>query len=175
MEALMKMTNLAGAFVLAACSAGALAQCTKPAINPIWDASKGEFRCIDSAADKALGQDENVAPTGTKDFCSSVRENLLKVCPQSDDGKACRSKAKSIFNACYKDTKDNSPDSSRSMNSANHSSKTDASACMATFRQQQQACQSRKIPPRSPGQPSAPDTCLQDAISAQNKCLANSR
>jgi hypothetical protein len=170
----MKMPILAVAFVLAACSAGASAQCTKPGINAIWDASKGEFRCIDPAANKGLGQDENVSPTGNKDFCSTVRENLLKVCPQSDEGKACKSKAKSIFNACYKDAKDKDPDSPRSANPANPST-TDASTCMATFRQQQQMCQSRKIPPRSPGQPSAPDTCLQDAISAQNKCLANSR
>lgn len=171
----MKIPNLAMVFVLAACSSGVLAQCTKPGINPIWDANKGEFRCIDPAADKGIGQDENVSPTGTKDFCSTVRESLLKVCPQSDDGKACRSKAKSIFNECYKDSKDKAPDSSKSANPANPSTKTDASACMATFRQQQQACQSRKIPPRSPGQPSAPDTCMQDAIAAQNKCLANSR
>jgi hypothetical protein len=175
MEGFMKISNQVVTIMLAACSVGALAQCTKPEINPSWDASKGEFRCIDPAAEKGFGQDENVSPTGTKDFCSTVRENLLKVCPQSDEGKACRSKAKSIFNACYKDTKDKGPDSPRSANTANPSSKTDASACMATFRQQQQACQSRKISPASPGQPSAPDTCLQDAIAAQNKCLANSR
>jgi hypothetical protein len=46
---------------------------------------------------------------------------------------------------------------------------------MQTFSQQQQACQARKLPPAGPGQPYIPDTCLQDAIKAQNTCLANSR
>jgi hypothetical protein len=46
---------------------------------------------------------------------------------------------------------------------------------MQTFNQQQQACQARKLPPPAPGQPYIPDTCLQDAIKAQDKCLANGR
>jgi hypothetical protein len=49
--------------------------------------------------------DETVSPKGDKEFCSNARENLLKACPASNEGKSCKSKAKSIFNSCYKDAK----------------------------------------------------------------------
>jgi hypothetical protein len=45
----MKISNQAVTFVSVAYSIGASAQCTKPEINPIWDASKDEFRCTNPA------------------------------------------------------------------------------------------------------------------------------
>jgi hypothetical protein len=80
-----------------------------------------------------------------------------------------------LFNACYKDSKAQSESQTGSAGTTNQAAKTDPAVCMQTFAQQQQACQSRKLPPPAPGQPSAPDTCLQDAMTAQNRCLANSR
>jgi len=172
----MKSTTKLAVFVLTLVSIGASGQCAKPEINPSWDEGKGQFRCIDPASANGSAQDESLSPTGDKDYCGTVREKLVKVCPPSDDGKACRSKAKSIFNACYKGSKGANNDRSGWTGGApNQTNKTDASTCMTTFNQQQQACQSRRLPPPPPGQRSVPDTCLQDALAAQSKCLANSR
>ena len=148
-------------------------QCVKPGMSPTWDSLKEQFRCTDLSATTRSAQDDAVSPTGTKEFCKNARENLQKVCPTSDQGKSCRNTAKSIFEACYKTSNSNS-DRSGTTNTP-QSSRTDPSACMATFREQQQACQSRKTPPPSPGQPYVPDTCLSDAMAAQNKCLTNAR
>ena len=174
-EAAMKIYNQVAVFVLTLISIGASGQCAKPEINPTWDEGKGQFRCIDPAAVNGPAQDDSLSPTGDKDYCGTVRDKLVKVCPPADDGKACRSKAKSIFNACYKGSKAANNDRSGSTGNPNQTNKTDASTCMTTFNQQQQACQSRRLPPPSPGQRSIPDTCLQDALAAQQKCLANSR
>src|SRR5437879_8009516 len=161
-------------FALSMLSAGASAQCARPEMNPIWDTDKQQFRCVATAVSEATSQDETVSPKGDKVFCSNARENLVKACPTSNEGKTCKSKAKSIFNACYKDSKAQSESQTGSA-STNQTAKTDSAVCMQTFARQQQICQSRKLPAPAPGQPSAPDTCLQDAIAAQNKCLANSR
>jgi hypothetical protein len=149
-------------------------QCKNPDVNPIWDGSKNQFRCADPAAVTGSDHDDSVSPTGTKESCGAVRENLLRVCPTSDEGKICRGKAKSIFNACYKDSKNGNEDHSAASKTRSQLGKADSSTCMTTYNQQQQTCQSRRQPPPSPGQPSVPDTCLQDALAAQNKCLANS-
>jgi hypothetical protein len=92
--------------------------------------------------------DDTVSPKGDKEFCTSARDNLQQACPASDEGKTCRGKAKSIFNACYKGQ---SGSQTGSPGAANQATKTDRSTCMQTFIQQQQACQSRKLPPPSPG------------------------
>jgi len=162
-------------FALSMLSAGAPAQCARPEMNPIWDTDKQQFRCVATAGSEATSQDETVSPKGDKVFCNNARENLLKACPTSNQGKTCKSKAKSIFNSCYKDAKAQSESQAGSTATSNQAAKTDPAVCMQTFTQQQQACQSRKLPPPAPGQPSAPDTCLQDAMAAQNRCLANSR
>ena len=162
-------------FALSALSVGALAQCARPEMKPIWDTDKQQFRCVATAGSEVSSHDETVSPKGDKAFCNNARENLLKACPASNDGKTCKSEAKSIFNACYKDSKAQSESQTGSAGTTNQAAKTDPSVCMQTFRQQQQACQLRKAPPPSPGQTSAPDTCLQDAMTAQNRCLANSR
>jgi hypothetical protein len=152
-------------------SASALGQCAKPEMNPVWDSGKQQFRCVAPAGHTiAASDDYTVSPKGDKEFCSTARDNLIKACPSSDYGKACKSKAKSIFNSCYKDSK-----AQGSSAPTNRESRTDPAICMQTYIQQQQACQARKIPPPAPGQPYVPDTCLQDAQTAQNKCLANSR
>jgi hypothetical protein len=159
--------------LITALSIVASGQCAKPGINPIWDPVKEQFRCIDPAVTTRSAQDEAVSPTGNKDFCKNARENLQKVCPTSDQGNTCRNTAKSIFEACYKSPK---TDSNRGgATNPSPASRVDSSACMATFRDQQQACQSRKTPPPSPGQPYVPDTCLADAMAAQNKCLAKAQ
>jgi hypothetical protein len=158
---------------ITALSIAASGQCAKPGMSPIWDPVKQQFRCTDPAATTRSAQDEAVSPTGGKDFCKKAHENLQKVCPTLDQGNTCRNTAKSIFEACYKSPK---TDSGRGgTTNTSPASKADPSACMATFREQQQACQSRKTPPPSPGQPYVPDTCLSDAMAAQNKCLANAR
>jgi hypothetical protein len=159
--------------LITALSIASSGQCVKPGISPTWDPVKEQFRCMDPAATTRSAQDEAVSPTGSKDFCKNVRENLQKVCPPLDQGNACRNSAKSIFEACYKSPKTESNRGGATNTSP--ASRADPSACMATFREQQQACQSRKTPPPSPGQPSVPDTCLSDAMAAQNKCLAKAQ
>jgi len=167
----MRIRILVALLALSSIWVSARGQCKKPDINPIWDSSKNQFRCADSAAVTGSDHDDSVSPTGTKESCEAVRENLLKVCPRSDEGKICRGKAKSIFNSCYKN---GSEDRGAASNTRSQLGKADSSTCMITYNQQQQACQSRRQRPASPGQPSVPDTCLQDALAAQNKCLANS-
>lgn len=170
----MKVHLQAFPLLITALSIAAAGQCAKPGMSPIWDLAKGQFRCIDSSATTRSAQDDSVSPTGNKDFCKSARENLLRACPTSDEGKTCRNTAKSIFETCYKTTNARS-DRGGTTSTSSQSSKTDPSVCMTTFTQQQQVCQSRKSQPRSPGQPYVPDTCLSDAMAAQNKCLANTR
>jgi hypothetical protein len=171
----MKLQIYVVLFVLSMLSAEALGQCARSEMNPVWDTDKQQFRCVASTGSETSPNDETVSPKGDKEFCANARENLLKVCPASNAGKTCKSKAKSIFNACYKDSKAQSEGQSGSAGTTNQAIKTDPAVCMQTFAQQQQACQSRKLPPPAPGQPSTPDTCLQDAINAQNACLAKSR
>jgi len=166
----MRTYNKVVIFMLNAISITALGQCTKPEMKPVWDAGSSQFRCINPAAEEGSAVD--VSPTGSKDFCNTVRENLVKVCPPSEDGKACRSKAKSTFNACYKGGKANRSNDHASTSTANQTSSSDEESCMAAFNQQQKACQSRRMPPPIPGQPPVPDTCLQDALTARSKCLA---
>ena len=167
----MKIRILVALLTLSSIWVSAPGQCKKPEINPIWDSTNNQFRCVDPAAGTGSDHEDSVSPTGTKQSCGAVRENLLKVCPTSDEGKICRGKAKSIFNACYKN---GSEDRSAASNTRGKLGKADSSTCMTTYNQQQQACQSRRQTPASPGQPSVPDTCLQDALAAENKCLANS-
>ena len=170
-EALMKIYSRILIFLLTMISLSSSAQCTKPDMNPVWDAGNDQFVCHNPTVAQKSEQDENISPTGDKDFCKTVRENLLKVCPPSDEGKACKDKAKSIFNSCYKGSKGRVNDSGSP--TAASETNPNASACMSTFTQQQRACQSRRMPPPPPGQPSPPDTCLQDALAAQAKCLAS--
>ena len=171
----MKIHIQVALVALTAVSVVASGQCTKPGLNPSWDAGTSQFKCIDPAAEKGSPADESVSPKGDKDYCNKVQENLLKVCPSSNEGKTCRDKAKSIYKVCYKGSNNGREDRSGSTSTANQPSKTDPSVCATIFNQQQQACQSRKLPPPSPGQPYVPDTCLRDAVAAQDKCLANSR
>jgi hypothetical protein len=174
-EASMKIQISATLFALSMLSAGALGQCAKPEMNPVWDTDKQQFRCAATKDSEVWSHDETVSPKGDKEFCNNARENLLKACPASNEGKSCKSRAKFIYNSCYKDAKAQSESHSGSTATSNQAAKTDPAVCMQTFTQQQQACQSRKLSPPAPGQPSAPDTCLQDAMTEQNKCLANSR
>jgi hypothetical protein len=171
----MKLQIYVVLFALSLLSGEALGQCAKTEMKPIWDKDKQQFRCVATAGSEASSQDETVSPKGDKAFCTNARENLLQACPTSNEGKTCKNKAKDIFNACYKDSKAQRESPTGSTGTTNRTIKTDPAVCMQTFSQQQQACQSRRLPPPSPGQPSAPDTCLQDALAAQNKCLANSR
>lgn len=163
---------LSALFVLPICAMG---QCARPEMNAVWDPGKEQFSCVSPSGSDLSSRDSTVSPRGNKDFCATARQNLLNACPTSDEGKACKSKAKSIFNACYKDFNSQSESGAGSSGMASQATKTDRAVCMQTFTQQQQACQSRRPPPTAPGQPYIPDTCLQDALTAQNKCLANSR
>ena len=167
----MRIRILVALLTLSSIWISAPGQCKKPEINPIWDSTNNQFRCVDPAAGTGSDHEDSVSPTGTKQSCGAVRENLLKVCPTSDEGKICRGKAKSIFNACYKN---GSEDRSAASSTRGQLGRADSSTCTTTYNQQQQACQSRRQPTASPGQPSVPDTCLQDALAAENKCLANS-
>jgi hypothetical protein len=171
----MKVQTYLVLFALSILSASASAQCKSPEMKAVWDTGKQQFSCIAPPDATGTPRDDTVAPKGNKQFCSTARENLLKACPDSDEGKPCKSKAKSIYNACYSDFKAQGGSQAGSAGSTNQAAKNDRAVCMQTFTQQQQACQSRKQSPTAPGQPYVPDTCLQDALTAQNKCLANSR
>ncbi len=160
--------------VLSALPAGAWAQCSNSSLKPVWDSGKGQFRCTDPIHPADGAKDENVQAVGDKAFCTSARENLQAACPTGNDGKACRNQAKSIYNACYKKAKGESESQSSGLGNSNPASRTDPQTCMTTFQQQQAACNSRRLPPPSPGQPTAPDTCMRDAMAAQRECLANS-
>jgi len=162
------------ALVLGALPTGALAQCSNSNLRPVWDAGKGQFRCTDTSHPGDGAKDESVQAVGDKEFCTSARENLQAACPTGNDGKTCRSQAKSIYNACYKKAKSESESQSSGLGNSNPAARTDASTCMANFQQQQQACNSRRMPPPSPGQMTPPDTCMRDAMAAQRECLASS-
>jgi len=157
--------------MLTTLSVASAGQCPKPGMRPTWDSNRDQFRCTDPTAVTDSAQSDIVQPIGDKGYCKSIRETLQQVCPGSDEGKVCKNAAKSVFERCYK----GSVTSSGSATPSPQPNRTDASACMATYRQQQQACQSRITPPQAPGQPYVPDTCLSDALAAQNKCLANAR
>jgi hypothetical protein len=172
-EVSMKLTYLVP-LTLSMLSVVCFGQCTSSEMSPTWEADKQQFKCVASGGSGAASHDEIVSPKGDKAFCTNARENLMKACPDSN-GKACKNKAKSIFNDCYKASKAQSESQAGSATNANQTIKTDPAVCMQTFTQQQQACQARRTPPPASGQPSAPDTCLQDGMTAQNKCLANSR
>jgi hypothetical protein len=167
----MKIQHITLSIVLTTLSVACTGQCPKAGTKPIWDSNKDQFRCADAAATGESAQSAIVPPTGDKDYCKSVREDLQRACPSPDEGKTCKNAAKSIFEACYK----GSESSSGSAASPSPANRTDASTCMATYQQQQQACRTRATPPRAPGQPYVPDTCLSDALAAHNKCLANAR
>jgi len=162
-------------FVLSALSASAFAQCSNTSQKPVWDADKSQFRCAGTGTSGTSAKDESVQPVGDKELCESARQNLLTACPQSNEGKACRNEAKSIYNTCTKRGKNDNDSQKMSQSWGNNPGKTDSSTCMTTFQQQQQACNARRLPPPAPGQTIPPDTCLQDALAAQNRCLANSR
>jgi hypothetical protein len=168
----MKIQHLVLSFVLTTLSIACTGQCPKSGTKPIWDSNKSQFRCADPAATSESAQSDLVPPTGDKNSCKSIREDLQRACPSPDEGKTCKNAAKSIFESCYKSSETSSSGSAASSSS---SSRTDAATCMTTYTQQQQACRTRVTPPRAPGQPYVPDTCLSDALAAQNKCLANAR
>ena len=131
--------------MLSALTVSALGQCAKPEMNPVWNSSKQQFSCVAPSGSAGISHDDTVSPKGNKEFCSTARENLLKACPASGEGKPCKSKAKSIFNACYKDFKDQSESQAGSAGTTNQAAKTDRAVCMQTFSQKQQACQGRKL------------------------------
>lgn len=164
----MKIQHIILTFALTTLSVACTAQCPKAGTKPMWDADKAQFRCGSATGTGSAAESEMIAPKGDKAYCKRVREDLQATCPSPDEGKACKNSAKSIFEACYKG-------SENSKASSSSSGRTDSASCMATYQQQQQACQSRATPPRAPGQPYVPDTCLSDALAAQNKCLVNAR
>jgi hypothetical protein len=170
----MKTLIFATLFGLSLLGVVSQCQCAKSEFSPVWDNNQQQFKCLAPADSKEKIGDDSVSPKGGKEFCTNARNNLVQVCPASDEGKTCRTKAKTIFNDCYKDFKAQKDGQAGSPSTTNQGS-TDRVVCMQTFAQQQQACNSRKIPPAAPGQPYVPDTCLQDALKAQDACLAHSR
>ena len=104
-------------------SVGAMGQCARPEMNPIWDTDKQQFRCVATAGSEVSSHDETVSPKGDKAFCNNARENLLKACPASNEGKTCKSKAKSIFNAFYKDSAAHSESQTGSASTTNQAAK----------------------------------------------------
>jgi len=155
--------------VLAVAAVAASGQCPSPDQALKWNPDKAKFICSAPASAKGPATEEAAAPTGDKKYCSSARDNLVKTCPAGDEGKACRSEAKAVFNSCYKSSKETVSDHPTAV-----TGKTDSATCMSIYAQAQQACAARKPQAVSPGQPVVPDTCLQDAMTAQNRCLANS-
>src|SRR5258708_40016306 len=79
----MKVQTYAVLFALSMLSVGALAQCARPEMNPIWDTDKQQFRCVATSGSEVSSHDETVSLKGDKVFCTNARENLLKVCPAS--------------------------------------------------------------------------------------------
>jgi hypothetical protein len=156
--------------VFGALSISTLAQCSNTNLKPVWDGDKAQFRCVNANNPSATVKDDAVQPVGDKAYCMSARDNLQAACPVSNEGKACRNEAKSFFNTCKRTKSDTAGTSANTRGT----SKADASACMTTFQQQQQACASHQSSPAAPGQITPSNTCLQDAIAAQSKCLANS-
>jgi hypothetical protein len=77
----MKVQIYAVLFALSTLSVGALGQCAKPEMNPIWDTDKQQFRCVATAGSEVSSHDETVSPKGDKVFCNNARENLMKACP----------------------------------------------------------------------------------------------
>jgi hypothetical protein len=128
----MKVQIYVVLFTLSMLSVGAIGQCARPEMNPIWDKDKQQFRCVPTAGSEVSSHDETVSPKGDKVFCNNARENLLKACPASNEGKTCKSKAKSMFNACYKDSKEQSESQTGSASATNHAAKTDPAVCMQT-------------------------------------------
>jgi hypothetical protein len=89
----MKVQIYVVLFALSMLSVGALAQCARPEMKPIWDTDQQQFRCVANAGAEVSSHDETVSPKGDKVFCNNARENLLKACPASNEGKTCKSKA----------------------------------------------------------------------------------
>jgi hypothetical protein len=170
----MKCRDCLLTFVFSALSVGAVAQCSNSKLKPVWYADKSQFLCVDAGNSDVRQKDENIQLVGDKASCASARDNLQAVCPQSSEGKACRNEAKSLYNACTQRAKNDNDSQRGSLSSASPATKTDSATCMANFTQQQQACNLRRMPPPVPGQVNPPDTCMQDAVAAQNRCLANS-
>ena len=56
-------------FALSMLSVGALAQCARPEMKPIWDTDKQQFRCVATAGSEGSSHDETVSPKGDKAFC----------------------------------------------------------------------------------------------------------
>jgi len=167
-EAIMKLhlPLLSLAFATISICTVSPAQCAKPDNQVSWDTSKEQFRCVGLPPARAsVTMDQ---PSGDKTYCKGIRSDLQKVCPAGNDQKVCKDSAKAIFDACYKSSETSNRSSPGSAASTN---RNDPASCMATYQQQQQACQARATPNRAPGQPYVPDTCLSDALTAQNKCL----
>ena len=49
-------------FALSVLSVGALAQCARPEMKPIWDSDKQQFRCVATAGSEVSSHDETVSP-----------------------------------------------------------------------------------------------------------------
>ena len=105
MEGAMKVGMPVALFALSLSSIQLCGQCARPELKPVWDPAQQQFKCVSPSGYPAPPPDSVISAKGDKDFCGGIRDNLQKVCPSSDEGKICKSKAKSIFNSCYKDFK----------------------------------------------------------------------
>ena len=60
----MKVQIFPVLFALSMFSVGAIGQCAKPEMNPIWDTDKEQFRCVATAGSEVSSHDETVSPKG---------------------------------------------------------------------------------------------------------------
>lgn len=66
-------------FVLAVAAVAASGQCPRRDQTPKWIPDKAKFVCSAPASSMGPATEEAAAPTGDKKYCSSARDNLVKV------------------------------------------------------------------------------------------------
>ena len=57
----MKVQIFVVPFALSMLSVGAIGQCARPEMNPIWDTDKQQFRCVATADSEVSSRDEVVS------------------------------------------------------------------------------------------------------------------
>src|SRR5260370_38106323 len=94
----MKVQIYVVLFALSMLSVGAIGQCARPEMNPVWDTDKQQFRCVATAGSEVPSHGETVSPTGRTAFRNHPPENPLKASPPSTQRHTCNPKPTPLFN-----------------------------------------------------------------------------